>query len=139
MTQQFARMGLTGIPQRFDGEDDSYVDPNEEKYGVGAAYKYTADDYSNTPVEYQHTDDIYANGSSNEGVSPYIVGAGKPGETYADYTTITKGLVDPYAVGAKPGETPVGSSAISNDALGKLETIKAENSDIWSQLTKLPG
>ena len=130
MNQHFTRMGLTGLPKRFDGEDGSYAGSEDEKYGVGDAYTYTGSDYYTPPS--------WAMPETNEpAVAPALDQSAE--ETRRLGLDLTPGLINPYAVGAKPGESVVGSSAISNDAQAKMDTIKAENSDIWTQLTKLPG
>ena len=122
--------GIASLPKRFD-EGDYIGEP-------GGTYQYTANDYSNTPTAYQHTDDIYANGSTTEGVDPYIVGTGKPGESITG--GITPSLItDPYATGTKPGESVVGSTALSNESLAKLNELKITAPDIWSQIKSLPG
>ena len=124
MVKQKSR-GIASLPKRFDEGD--YI-------GVpGGTYQYTANDYTNTPTAYQHTSDIYANGSTTEGVDPYIVGAGKPGET------ITGGTTPTFDTSGGSNVTDANQTAAETARLTRLNEVKAADPDLWTQLTKLPG
>lgn len=124
MVKQKSR-GIASLPKRFD-EGDYIGEP-------GGTYQYTANDYSNTPAAYQHTDDIYANGSTTEGVDPYIVGTGKPGES------ITGGVLPTFDTSGGSNVTDANQTAAETARLTRLNEVKAADPDLWSQLTKLPG
>ena len=124
MVKQKSR-GIASLPKRFD-EGDYIGEP-------GGTYQYTANDYTNTPTAYQHTSDIYANGSTTEGVDPYIVGAGKPGET------ITGGTTPTFDTSGGSNVTDANQTAAETARLTRLNEVKTAAPDLWTQLTKLPG